>query len=102
VEPVDRRNIWHKQQVTGVAAYHKTMRLAETGVALAIVVSAVSLLSPLDAACQAGTPVYGYRIVHVYPHDPSAFTQGLEYRGGFLYEGTGLNGRSGLRKVDLQ
>jgi glutaminyl-peptide cyclotransferase len=48
------------------------------------------------------TPVYGYRIIHVYPHDRNAFTQGLEYRGGFLYEGTGLNGRSSLRKVDLE
>jgi glutaminyl-peptide cyclotransferase len=48
------------------------------------------------------TPVYGYRVVHVYPHDRAAFTQGLEYRAGFLYEGTGLNGRSSLRKVDLE
>jgi glutaminyl-peptide cyclotransferase len=48
------------------------------------------------------TPVYGYRVVHVYPHDHNAFTQGLEYRGGFLYEGTGLNGRSSLRKVELE
>lgn len=40
--------------------------------------------------------------MHVYPHDPNAFTEGLEYRGGFLYEGTGLNGRSTLRKVELQ
>lgn len=54
------------------------------------------------AAPLSQTPVYGYRIVHVYPHDRLAFTQGLEYRGGFLYEGTGLNGRSSLRKVDLQ
>src|SRR5580692_12127770 len=48
------------------------------------------------------TPVYGYRVVHAYPHDHNAFTQGLEYRGGFLYEGTGLNGRSSLRKVELE
>lgn len=47
-------------------------------------------------------PVYGYKIIHIYPHDHNAFTQGLEYRGGFLYEGTGLNGRSSLRKVDLE
>ena len=40
--------------------------------------------------------------MHTYPHDPTAFTQGLEYRGGFLYEGTGLNGRSTLRKVELE
>ena len=42
------------------------------------------------------------QVVRWYPHDPNAFTQGLEYRGGFLYEGTGLEGRSSLRKVDLQ
>ena len=47
-------------------------------------------------------PEYGYRVVHVYPHDPSAFTQGLEYHDGVLYEGTGLQGRSTLRKVDLR
>jgi glutamine cyclotransferase len=43
----------------------------------------------------------GYRIVHVYPHDPNAFTQGLVYVDGKLYESTGLNGRSSLRMVDL-
>lgn len=52
-------------------------------------------------AASAQIPQYGYRIVHVYPHDPKAFTQGLEYRAGFLYEGTGLKGRSTLRKVKL-
>ena len=47
-------------------------------------------------------PVYGYRIVRTYPHDPGAFTQGLIYKDGYLYEGTGLHGRSSLRKVDLE
>ena len=46
-------------------------------------------------------PQYGYRVVKTYPHDNSAFTQGLEYRDGFLYEGTGWVGRSSVRKVDL-
>src|ERR1051325_8617913 len=46
-------------------------------------------------------PVYGYRIVRTYPHDPKAFTQGLEYVDGFLYEGTGLNGNSSIRKVKI-
>jgi len=50
----------------------------------------------------AQTPQFGYQVVHVYPHDPNAFTQGLEYRAGFLYEGTGLKGRSMLRKVQLE
>jgi glutamine cyclotransferase len=48
------------------------------------------------------TAVYGYRIVHTYPHDSEAFTQGLVYRDGSLYESTGLNGRSSLRKVRLE
>lgn len=43
-----------------------------------------------------------YQIVKTYPHDREAFTQGLEYRDGFLYEGTGLHGRSTLRKVKLE
>jgi glutaminyl-peptide cyclotransferase len=53
-------------------------------------------------AARAQTPQYGYRVVHVYPHDRRAFTQGLEFRAGFLYEGTGLEGRSSLRKVRLE
>lgn len=45
-------------------------------------------------------PQYGYRVVKTYPHDRTAYTQGLEYHDGFFYEGTGLAGRSSLRKVD--
>ena len=47
-------------------------------------------------------PVYGYQVVHTYPHDSNAFTQGLQYLDGVLYEGTGLNGRSSVRKVKLE
>lgn len=47
-------------------------------------------------------PTYGYEVVRSYPHDHDAFTQGLVYRDGFLYEGTGLNGRSTIRKVKLE
>jgi glutamine cyclotransferase len=46
-------------------------------------------------------PVRSYKVVAVYKHDPKAFTEGLEYKGGFLYESTGLNGESSIRKVDL-
>ena len=42
-----------------------------------------------------------YKIVRAYPHDPQAYTQGLIYLDGHLYESTGLNGRSSLRMVDL-
>jgi glutamine cyclotransferase len=48
------------------------------------------------------TPVYTYNVIHTFPHDPNAFTQGLAYRDGFLYEGTGRYGRSSLRKVKLE
>lgn len=47
------------------------------------------------------TPIYSYRIVNHYPHDPNGFTQGLVFVDGFLFEGIGLRGRSSLRKVDL-
>jgi glutamine cyclotransferase len=50
----------------------------------------------------AATPVQTYRIKNVYPHDSSAFTQGLVYADGILYESTGLRGRSSLRKVALE
>ena len=47
-------------------------------------------------------PIYSYRIVNTYPHDTGAFTQGLVFENGVLYEGTGLYGKSSLRKVDLE
>ena len=46
-------------------------------------------------------PIDTYRVVRSFPHDSEAFTQGLEFADGFLYEGTGLNGRSSIRKVVL-
>lgn len=45
--------------------------------------------------------VISYNIVNQYPHDPAAFTEGLEYNDGFLYEGTGQYGMSEVRKVEL-
>jgi glutamine cyclotransferase len=56
----------------------------------------------LPADVMAETPVYGYRVIAVYPHDADAFTQGLVYYQGDFYEGIGLHGRSSLRKVDLE
>lgn len=53
-----------------------------------------------------GTPpraeVYGYSVVRSYPHDRAAFTQGLFVRDGVFYEGTGMNGQSGIRKVKIE
>jgi glutaminyl-peptide cyclotransferase len=53
-------------------------------------------------AAQAAIPVYGFMVKNTYPHDPQAFTQGLSFHDGFLYETTGLNGHSSLRKVELK
>lgn len=57
---------------------------------------------PTEPQVVAEPALYGYEVIHTYPHDPTAFTQGLVYLEGFLYEGTGLNGRSSLRKVVLE
>ena len=54
------------------------------------------------ASAQAAIPVYGYRVVHVYPHATDAFTEGLFYQGGYLYESTGTLGASSVRKVVLE
>jgi glutamine cyclotransferase len=62
---------------------------------------AVALLLGSHTA-QAAVPVYGYRIVHVYPHDPGAYTEGLFYKDGYLYESTGEAGESTVRKVELE
>ena len=66
----------------------------------------VALLISLLAAAAAlqgpaRIPVQTYQVQRAYPHDPAAFTQGLFYRDGFLYESTGLQGQSTVRKVRL-
>ncbi len=56
--------------------------------------------TPEGSRAARAVPVYTYRVVNAYPHDKTAFTQGLVYDGGALYEGTGLYRRSTLRKVE--
>ncbi len=67
----------------------------------------------LGACCPAGNPPEAnglsvtprqltFEVVHAWPHDPEAFTQGLLWHDGFLYESTGLNGHSSLRRVALE
>jgi glutamine cyclotransferase len=60
-----------------------------------------NFLSQLIDPERIDTPIYGYRIVKVYPHDPNSFTQGLLFHKGFLYESSGLRGRSTVRQVEL-
>lgn len=57
--------------------------------------------SAFTSAAQAAVPLYGFVVKNSYPHDQQAFTQGLFFRDGHLYETTGRNGTSSLRKVIL-
>jgi len=59
-------------------------------------------LSSVDSTTSYEIPVYTYKVINAYPHDRNAFTQGLAFENGFLYEGTGLHGRSTLRRVELE
>ncbi|MCC2972888.1 glutaminyl-peptide cyclotransferase [Massilia sp. IC2-476] len=55
----------------------------------------------IASTAQAAVPIYGFVVKNTYPHDPKAFTQGLSFRDGHLYETTGRNGSSWLRRVEL-
>jgi glutaminyl-peptide cyclotransferase len=90
-------------------AKETTLLAKKTGqVLLAIFVSLIcmQLISAAEAVSDSSKfssiPVYGYKIINTYPHDNSAFTQGLVYDQGVLYEGTGQYGCSTLRRVDLE
>ncbi|MDB6021314.1 MAG: hypothetical protein JWQ04_1171 [Pedosphaera sp.] len=61
-----------------------------------------SVSNVATTAAGAATPFYSYDIIHAWPHDRGAFTQGLVFLDGFLFESTGLNGESTLRKTELQ
>lgn len=85
-------------------------KVQSTAIALLLAIHA-SCLSPSDdgaesAALQPQQPAeiltYSYRVIHSFPHDPKAYTQGLLYDNGFLYESTGQYGQSSLRKVELE
>lgn len=71
-------------------------------VAVAIGCSQAESTAPSATAAGPSAPFYGFLAVNSFPHDPQAFTQGLIYRDGFLYESTGLNGKSSIRKVTLE
>ena len=58
--------------------------------------------APVAAAPPGPPPVYGYAVVGRYPHDPTAFTEGLFFRDGQLYESTGYEGHSFIRREDLR
>lgn len=58
--------------------------------------------SPVYFMADTAPEIYDFKIVNTYPHDKGAYTQGLEYYNGFLYEGTGQKGESSIRKVELK
>ncbi len=65
--------------------------------AILAIFACLSLAAPASAA----VAVYSYQIVHTYPHDRTAFTEGLFYLNGYLYESTGPYPRSQIRKEEL-
>ena len=77
-------------------------RLAARLAVLAIAALVPLASAPASAQRMTRAPVSGYEVVRTFPHDPGAFTQGLVYRDGFFYEGTGLNGQSSIRRVALE
>ncbi|HIH98346.1 MAG TPA: glutaminyl-peptide cyclotransferase [Thermoplasmata archaeon] len=66
------------------------------------IIFSYSCLDSVDSKTSDIIPVYTYKVVNTYPHDQKAYTQGLAFENGFLYEGTGIYGSSTLRKVDLE
>lgn len=58
-------------------------------------------VAPQRVHDQTEIPVYRFKVIHTFPHDPSSYTEGLVMNEGALYEGTGLYGRSKLRMLDL-
>jgi len=86
-----------------------TINTAQFGVGKHAVTALVSypektkkLNSSIEVLANKPYQVYTYKIVNTYPHDKGAYTQGLEYHKGFLYETTGKRGESSLRKVELK
>ena len=78
-----------------------------SGVRVVIMITAVAAWCLVfrgapELLAQGAASVSTFRVVQSYPHDPAAYTQGLIYRDGFLFESTGLNGRSTLRRVKLE
>lgn len=65
-------------------------------------VSAQKSQLPTPVPALKAPALYTYQVVATYPHDPKAFTQGLVWDNGVLYESTGLKGQSSLRRVDLK
>jgi glutamine cyclotransferase len=67
-----------------------------------LLISSIAFLISNARSQNTATPVQSYKIVNTYLHDPSAFTEGLLFKAGVLFESTGQNGFSDIRKVNLE
>jgi glutaminyl-peptide cyclotransferase len=76
--------------------------LAIGTIALLVRLTTVPIRKPPTPVIPKPAPVRQFDVVAEYPHDPNAWTQGLIYAGGFLYESTGREGQSSIRKVELK
>src|SRR5262245_32300357 len=98
-----------KDRTTWQSHWHKIMvrrasLILSFGTSLAIVgCIAVGGIrqQPASSRASQAPKLYRYEVLGKYPHDRQAFTQGMTYHDGYLYESTGLQGQSSLRKVDL-
>jgi len=81
----------------------KRRQLLNALLMIAILASSIILLVVLtEKPANSEAAYYTYSVVNTYPHDENAFTQGLVYENGSLYESTGLYGKSTLRRVNLE
>lgn len=76
-----------KHSVTALAFYPKNVK---------------KINNSIEVLADKAPTLYSYKIINEYPHDTKAYTQGLEFHDGFLYETTGRKGQSWLRKVDCK
>ena len=91
---LDQKNIIQK------VSHYRALFLLTLGFAVSVLI----LTKPMMSVAKTPAPLklYTYEIVEKYKHDTNAFTQGLIYKDGFIYESTGLPGRSTVRQVDLE
>jgi glutamine cyclotransferase len=82
--------------------YSSNIENQASRIALIALSSLLMIIGCSDSKNSEATKAYTYKVVRTYPHDPNAFTQGLVFDNGLLYEGTGLYGSSTLREVELE
>jgi glutaminyl-peptide cyclotransferase len=81
---------------------HKKAFVAVLFIAVIVLSAVVLLVLTYQGQTPQSPTAYGYRVINTYPHDTAAYTEGLIFHNGTLYESTGGLGTSYLRRVDLQ